>query len=54
MMDMLDIIENFDAFFHDGAQMPDLVSDGNGSSPPSEGGGSSGGYGGGSLPRQHA
>ena len=38
MMDMLDIIENFDAFFHDGDQMPELVSDGNGSSPPSEGG----------------
>ena len=34
---MLDVIENLDAF-HDGDQMPELVSDGNGSSPPSEGG----------------
>jgi hypothetical protein len=53
MMDMLDVTENLDAF-HDGDQMPELVSDGNGSSPPSEGGGSSGGYGGGGLPRQQA
>ena len=37
MMHMLDVFENLDAF-HDGDQMPELVSDGNGSSPSSEGG----------------
>ena len=53
MNHMLDVIENLETF-HDGDQMPELVSDGNESSPPSEGGGGKGGFGGGGLPRQQA